>query len=288
MPAWPRNLKQAVEQHGSPAATGPIVTLVEHAFELDYEEGQKKRLKERGTLDKQTMYVSNLGEECIRKLYFNRSNEPVTNPLTVDSLMNFMVGHAVEESVAKMLGWLGCEVIQEHHIALEHDGTKTTGRVDFLIDVPREVLEKLNLVQDVHGRGLPENMLVELKATSSKAMIAMIVYQEAGKDGHRHQLNGYLHASKEGLLPKEYDTGFLVYVIKDATKGSPNIFAYRHDYDPEMIAGDLGMMAYVEKIVEAGDDPGIPVALEEKAAKNKGKPPVWPCGYCSFETRCWG
>lgn len=282
----------AVNTHDYGDATDNAFTdLIRLAFTKGREKHEAERLKERGTLDKQTMYLSDAGTECMRQLVLGRMPNPnITNPPDIFSLMNFAVGNAVQDAVAKVLGYLGAEVwmIEEDHVTIVHDDMKATGRSDVLIDVPAEVLRVLELVP--REQKLPEHNLLEVKATGESAMISMISNGERGRDSHIRQLNEYMHASHLGLMPEGriYSEALLAYFVPLLPKGEPNIFVFRHEYNPARATGDLDFMAHAERLALKGEVPPIPVEFIQARDKNKKKqPPNWPCGYCSFRDGCW-
>lgn len=280
------DLKAATKAHPISPAGDPFVALLKVAFEKAREADQAKRLEERGTLDKETMYLSD-GVECLRQIVWARQNREVTNPPDIYSLMNFQVGHAVQEAVARVLTHLGGELIEEHHIDVEVDGSHVTGRSDFLLDIPRSVLESLNL----GGAELPEHNLIEIKATGEAAMVAMLGRGEEGKDGHRRQLNRYTHASRLGLMgDRKYEGGWLTYFVPLLPKGQPNFFPFWVPYNPALATGDLDYLAHADRMATAGEDPGIPpefLQAYENSKKSPKMPPVWPCQYCPFLETCW-
>lgn len=275
-------LDAAVKAHNIDLSS-PFVGILEEAFKLGRVAYEEKRIEERGTLDQETMYLSQAGDECQRQMVKKRANHPVTDPPDIYSLMNFKVGDAVQRAVTDVLANLGGEIIEEHHVSIEHGEMTATGRSDLLIDIPRDVVEKLGYDP---GR-VDEHNLIEVKATGESAMVSMIGNGEAGKKGHRSQINQYVHASKLGLMPYEYDRAWLVYFVPLQAKGQPNIFPFEIGYSPALATSDLDWLEAAEKLAQKGEVPPIPPEYMAQYEAKK-KVPVWPCGYCAFERDCWG
>lgn len=277
-------LDQAVKAHRSDVLDSPFVPLMTRAFEMGRELSDKKRLEERGTLDQETMYLSQAGNECLKQAVWARQNHPVSNPLDIWSLMNFEVGDAVQAALARVLTHLGGTLIEEHHVEVPHGGSVATGRSDFLLDIPKEVITELGL----DGTGVDENNLIEVKATGESAMVNLIGNGQHGRQSHRDQLNQYLHASHLGLMPggRVYDRAWLIYHVPLQPKGQPNIFPFEIGYSPARAIGNLDWLMEAERMALAGETPDIPASYIQSYEK-KGKVPVFPCEYCQFEDDCW-
>lgn len=275
--AWqkPQHLAEVVEEHGTGSASAAIVKLIKHGIEKKRAANDAQRVADGKEL-KVNPYVTDAGK-CPRQVYKSLVNEPPTNPITVDSEINFAVGHAVEEAFASLLELSGAEIAQEVRIEIPVADTVVSGRVDFLISVPRDLLKELGLVKEVGG--LPEHCLIELKSSSSRNLGWMLRNGQAGSDNYRRQINQYLHASQLGQLDRKYDVGFLVYIVKDATKGEPPVHAFEVKYDEQQALADLANAALIKKRADAGMEPNIP----EGYTRSK-----FPCGYCSWQDSCWG
>lgn len=272
------HLKQAVEEFGTGTGSARIVGIVEAGLHAQKEAEQQERLQRDDKGIKQNPYVSDAGK-CVRKVYLSLTGEAEAEPLTTDSLINFGVGHAVEDWIGGIFESNGGTVMRELRVEIPAGDTVVTGRVDFLVALPSL------------------DSLVELKTTSSRSMYWMLKKGEPGKDDHRRQLNQYLHASQLGLLPvvgggatqgrvagespapaPRFTTGYLIYVVKDATRGEPPIHAFEVRYNEEMAKADLASAAHIKKLADNDMDPGVPVGY----TKSK-----WPCGYCSYVNHCW-
>ena len=271
-----QTLAQIVAMFGTGNATNFMVSLIEEGLAKENEQGQQARLEERGTLDKLNPHVTDIGK-CPRKVVKSLLNHPETNPLTTDSLINFGVGHAIEEWFAHVMELQGALAVREIKIRIPYEGEGmseiTSGRTDFFLAWPEE------------------SILCELKSTSSRAMHWMLKRGENGKEDHRYQLNQYLDASQKqclsfpdpydstGILEPSFDKGFLVYVVKDAVKGEPNIHAWEVPYDKELAEHHQWELAKLADMARAGNVPDIPADYDPKK---------FPCSYCSFQGDCWG
>lgn len=254
-----RHLAQVEDEHGTGTGSAAIRQLIETGIKAANDAQQKARVEAKGTDKKENAYVTDAGK-CPRKVWLSLKNVPETEELSTDSYVNFGVGHAVEDWLAATLEAQGAEIIREHRVQYEESGVAISGRVDFLVTLP------------------DYNCLIELKTTSSRAMSFMLKNQEAGKDDHRRQANLYCHFSH--LAPingRSYDTAFLVYVVKDATRREPTIHAFEVKYDEQEAKADIKNLVEISHMARKDIDPGIPVGY----TKSK-----WPCNYCGFRSFC--
>ena len=208
---------------------------------------QEDRIAERGTADKQNPYVTDAGK-CPRAVGLSMLNIP-GKPFTTDTLINFGLGHAAEEFLAKALeAGTDSMVKREVRIEIPTEGTVVSGRADFIL--------------------WDQGLIVELKNTSTMAMKYL---EEGGRPEHRSQLNLYLHATG---LP----AGALVYMAK-AAKGMITTKEYEVNYDKHQALEDLAALeaidAHVKKTGEAPDKPDG--YLQSK----------YPCSYCQYSVHCW-
>ena len=262
-----------VTQEVQGSGTAEIVELFKKSMELANQESRAQRVADKGTDKKTNPYVTDAGS-CPRKVWFTLKNIPETEPLTVQSLVNFGLGHSAEEFAASIFErFPDAKVEREKRIEIPTGDSIVSGRIDFLIELPSF------------------DSIVELKTTSSLSMKYTLQGLAKGEKQDSHdkylkQLNLYLHASQLGLLSKPYQQGYLVYLIKDAKKGQEPIQAFKADYDELMAFGDLRQLALIQKMAERDQDPGIPVAYVNHIA-TKDKLP-WQCSYCSYKSLCHG
>lgn len=252
------HLRQLVEEHGEAAGSRLIVDLLEQGLQEKQKQKDAARKEEKGPDHVQNPYFTD-ALKCERAVYFRLTGEPQTEPLTTDSLINFEVGHAVEEAFGLLLEFLpGVKVVREVGVEVEVNGIRVSGRLDFLL-----LLEE-------------DGILIELKAINSRSLGYMLKRQMPGRDEHRAQLRLYLHTSQVGNLivddkPLKFDLGYLVYVVRDTTKGEPPIHAFPVPYDKEVAEGDLEWLSMVAHRAEQHADPGIPFGYEG--------PKKFPCAY---------
>lgn len=218
--------------------------------------------------EKKNPYVTDAGK-CPRQVFFSLAGEPESNPFTDDSLANFEVGHAIEQWWADIIAAVGGQMIRNVRIEIPADGTVVSGKPDFtpilLEDAPEFT-----------------DTLIELKSTSSRAMAMMLKNGERGKDDHRRQLNLYLHGSQIKLpqFKRAYDTGLLLYIVKDCIKGEPIAHAWSVAYDREQAEADVTGLAAIHAEVKRG---ATPPQIPSGYAFGK-----YPCSYCQYQLRCWG
>lgn len=248
------HLAQITEEYGSGDATADLREILRSGLVALEERKRQQRIAERGDGDKHNPFVSDAGK-CFRQVVYSLMNAEMTNPPTEDALMNFLVGHCVEEAWAEILTAAGAEYVREERVRIPAGDTFVTGRKDF-----------------TSGTLLRwRDAITELKSTNSRAMGWMLKKGEHGKDEHRRQLNLYLYHDD---LP----AGYLVYLVKDTTKGEPILHAFRVEIDREQAENDIATMTEADKLAKRGELPPIP---EEYA-----KRPNFPCSYCSWSTQC--
>jgi CRISPR/Cas system-associated exonuclease Cas4 (RecB family) len=248
-----QHLAQVVRSHGSGNATAELRAILRNGLQAMEAEKQAARIELKGTAAKTNPYISDAGR-CIRQVTFSLMNIEPSEPYTEDALMNFLVGHAVEEAWAQVLIGAGATFVREERVEIPIDGTKVTGRKDF---------DGIRL--------LWQSSIVELKSTNSRSMAWTLKRGDQGKPDHRRQLNLYLHASR-------MEVGYLVYLVKDATKGEPILHAWAVDYDEEQALADLEAMAMANALAQIQRPPAIPEGMKQSA---------YPCSYCSYRTHCW-
>lgn len=248
-----QHLAEVERHHGSGDATAELRTILERGLFALNEQKTAARIAERGDNLKRNPHVSDAGK-CIRAVTYSLRNIEESDPFTADSLANFLIGHAAEDVYADILKAAGAEFVREEYVSIPAGATVVTGRKDF------------DGVRLLWG-----GAIVELKTTSSRAMSFMLKKGERGKDAHRRQLNLYLYAT--GM-----NAGYLVYVVKDATKGEPIFHAWLVERDDAQANNDLMALSLAKQIADTNELPAIPQDFKQSA---------FPCTYCSWRTRCW-
>lgn len=247
------HLAEIVRFNDSGDATAELREVLRAGLFALNEQKKAARIAERGTADKLNPHVSDAGR-CPRQTVYSLMNVPESDPLTEDSLMNFLVGHAVEEAWAQILTAAGAEYVREERVSIRAGETVITGRKDF------DGIRLLWL-----------GSIVELKSINSRSMGWMLKRGEKGKPDHRRQLGLYLHAGG-------HDAGYLVYLIKDATRGEPILYAWRVDRNDDLAQDDVTSLALCHADAKRGFLPAIPEDYKKTA---------YPCTYCNYRGHCW-
>lgn len=263
-----QHLADVVHHSGSGNATTAIREVLARGVFVLEERKREKRIAEKGTDQKLNPYISDAGK-CIRAVTYSLMNVEESEPFTVDSLVNFLVGHSVEDAFAAILEAAGATVLREERASLKAGNTIITGRKDFS-GVQIRWSHKIAELLGAQALEIPDGSTVELKATNSRA-IAFLLKRGDGRDEHKAQLNLYLKADDETI-------GFLVYVVKDATKGEPIAHAWAVEYDDVKASDNLHVLAFADELAKRGELPSIPDGMKQGA---------FPCTYCNYRTRCW-
>lgn len=265
-----QHLAEVERHHGTGDATDALRSVLHRGLRVLNEQRQAERVTERGTADKLNPHISDVGK-CPRAVAYSLMNVEESEPFTDDSLMNFLVGHAVEEAWAKILTAAGAEYEREERVEIEIADTKVSGRQDFggiRLRWNTAAAELLNIPEFAE---IPDGAIIELKSLNSRAASWMLKKGEKGRAEHRRQLGLYLHA-------KQQPVGFLVYLVKDATKGEPILHAFRVDLDSEEAHSDALMLAGVHTLARSQTLPRIPEGYQQSK---------FPCTYCQVKTLCW-
>lgn len=256
------HLKAVTDHYGKSNASDAIYALLEKGLFAEESRKQAERLTSRGSLLKMNPSVSDAGK-CPRQVGFSLLNIEPSNPLTVDSLANFLMGHVAEEALAKLLTAQGATFLQEERVRIPVADTFVSGRSDFSSEGLRIIVG---------------GALLELKTTNSRSMGWLLKKGLQGNADHRRQLNLYLHATQTTDTPS--NNGVLLYWIKDPTKGEPVWHAWDVPYDKAQAEADLRSLAALDTLAKAGKLAPIPAEY----LKN----PNFPCGYCSWQKTCHG
>lgn len=258
-----RHLGDVIARHGPIAGATAIGDLLRKGLELE----QAQRAEEKGP--KRNVWATDLGK-CEREIYFSLTGEPETNPLTPETLINFKVGNSVEDAMAELLASAtGGQVVRQLRYELQHRTTTVSGRLDLAVLIPEA------------------RSIVEVKSLSSRWMGYMVKNRLEGDPRHRKQLNWYLHASHEvdptlegeTFKTEPFELGYLLYLVKDATKGERPDHTFVVPYNEAVALQDLEWQHLQQERADRGEDPGIPPGFRRSKV---------PCSYCSFAKRCWG
>lgn len=265
---WFKNIKAAIDAVGLPSESISDWAHLRVVYDKCEELDRKARLEERGTLDRETAYVTDAGKECGRALYYSYTNTEVSDPIDLTGRIKMDMGNAAGELFAKRYRQAGVDVKEEEHVAFDvaYQGqtVRVTGRIDYHIE--------------------DEDKVIELKSTASDSFKWLIARKEPGRTEHRTQLNLYLH--RKNLDGLNYRFGILRYLLIDAPKGTPNPLSFKVEYDAAKAEADLQRLARIWVESKAGKDPGIPDWAFDEYTR-EGKIPLFPCSYCGHKTTCW-
>jgi len=184
-----------------------------------------------------------------RKIYFNRTREPFSDPETYQGMLTFDVGnrfHDMIEETYKKAGWW---LASEHR--LYDPIMNLVGRIDILIS------------ED--GDTVP----VEVKSASTYAYKK---YIKAPGEGHIGQLTIYM----KNIGAKH---GYLHYIHKNNMEQT----IWRIEYDEAVYERWLEIFTQVQSAI---DTRTIPMPCEGCKGKN-GFPAWWGWGGCRWRSRCW-
>lgn len=255
MPRPQTHLAKVKKSSTTPLFSGEVSELI--AEVLQAREAAKPPRRE--------LHVSDLGR-CPRQIALRLTGVVKSNPPTIDSLINFAVGEAVEDKIASLLAD-NPKVLAIHRnleFKIFFNGFTIEGHADILIELT-----------DSH-------ILVECKSINSRAMSWMLKKGDNGKDDHRLQNAGYLYGSHfVGSPIKPHQDGKIVYIVKDATKGEPVMFEASFTMESEMpnIETELTILTDTARGVERGVIPEIPEGYKFSA---------YPCTYCDWQRHCHG
>lgn len=284
--SWGKHLGDVIRQQGGEAGSTVITDLLDRGLHARQEQRNAERLAERGTLVQQNPWATDIGK-CERAIHFSLTGVEETDPLTTPTLVNFAVGHAVEEAFGGILGMSGAIVVREQKVGITWKGTLVTGRLDYAVLIPEA------------------QVIIELKKVSSRWRGYMLKNGMDADPRHKSQLRFYLHGSQLGQFKVKapgvhphpsalvgpdgegvvhttfapaFDLGYVIYVIADATKGEPAFQAVPVKYDKAAAEADLEWLHRQAVAAKKGEDPGIP----EGYKKSK-----FPCAYCPYKGVCW-
>lgn len=271
-----KHLAEVVATTGPAPKSGLIVSIIEEAL-------RRRNLADNVGRDTTRAHVSDAGK-CPRAIYKNILGEK-GEPYSTDSLINFGVGRAVEEWFAETLEALGAKVYREISVEIPNPfgGPDVPGHIDFLIIVPPDVAAYLGIETE-------SDIVIELKSINSRSMGFMLRSGEQGRGEHRKQLRLYRYAAicdapsttesgeEIDLRPYTMAGWYLAYVVKDATKGEPNIHAFEVPYEREAVEDDLLFLATVNSLADREEEPGIPSGYKWSG---------YPCSYCSHRNYCF-
>ena len=248
-----QHLADVVYATGVSTANTIVTSLVAQGIVAIRAKRDAERLAEKGTSVQQNPYVSDAGK-CLRAVAYKLFGFPESDPMTLDSMVNVMSGEALEEWFASVLAAAIGGTVRQQRVDVTRAGSEVhvTGKKDFFIQHP-------------------DFGTLELKSINSRSLGFLLRSGAQGRDEHRRQLNLYLYANNE-------PTGWLVYMVKDATKGEPPIHSFRVECDAALAERDILALTKTAEDVKGDIVPPRPEGATKKA---------FPCSYCNFKSFCW-
>lgn len=293
-----QHLGELLKRHGysDEQASKFARETIEAALNIEREAKDAQRVAEGKT--QRAIYATDLGKECDLQFTLGFS-DLIPEPFSLDSLINFGVGSSVENWLADTLLASGAGIVREASAVTEVSldcgecstafSEQARGRIDILATL-----------KDEDGA----TTVMEVKSINSRAMGMMLKFGERGKAAHRLQLQYYLRALNRGevqggqvqdggfqmsgediIVQADAEQGLLVYVVKDPTKGEPNIHAYWVERDDAAIESRLRELAALKHRYEFHGVLGNPAAEAVKSITKGGKQ-WWGCTYCSHRMSC--
>lgn len=142
------------------------------------------------TAPKRTIYASELGETCPRKVWYRHNTPEVAEPLSPTNKLRFMYGDVVESLALSLVEAGGHSVThKQQKLVLNIGGWDVVGRIDAIID----------------------GHVVDVKSTTSAGVRKFFDLHKGGNDpyGYLEQL-GFYYLACEEQFDDMYGAGFLV------------------------------------------------------------------------------
>jgi hypothetical protein len=187
--------------------------------------------------------------------------------------MNMETGRRVESMVGDFFAAAGYNPTGQHRVEIPTGTTVVVGRPDFLLTPPPD------------QRHLVEVKKVKVYALSDEVLRNGPSLFERGV----RQGNLYVHAARLGLLGdafRDADRLLLVWVLTEAVKGEPGLFAWWRDYKEELAEFDLRRLEGLHSQAKDGKLP-IPPPPQKTGKRWSYTWGSWPCAWCSWRTTCY-
>ena len=252
-----RNLSQIMKS---------ITTLVKDIYSL-VESGKfsldAKRLGDmisnrlsRGQESGDALRISNLGEKCVRKLWYRQNKPEAAEPLDGPTLLKFNNGDILEETVLSLA---------------EQAGHEVAGRQDTI---------------DLHGvighrDAIIDGVMVDVKSANSRGMHKFTYHRLEHDDpfGYLDQLDAYLAGSKADPALKV--RGEMAFLAVDKELGKLHLDVYKAQNKPwESIISKLR-----STIGAAAPPPRAYNPVPDGSSGNMKIP--MECSYCQFKNICY-
>jgi hypothetical protein len=203
-----------------------------------------------------TLRMSNLGAQCLRKLWYQLNTPELSEKLDGKTRLKFLYGDIIEALVLFLAEAAGHEVVGTQD-ELEINGVK--GHRDAIID----------------------GVLVDVKSASSFGFKKFEGHQLEGTDpfGYLDQINAYLFASKDD--PRIADKKHAAFVAVDKSLGDVVVDIYEEngvDYHAKIDEIRLAMVQ---------PDPPPRAYNDIPDGKSGNRKLGVECSYCGFRDTCW-
>lgn len=210
--------------------------------------------KEEKVRESKVLYFSEVGDPCVRKLWYKYNKPELATPIDGNLRIKFFYGDMLEELVLGLAKDAGHEVTgQQQRVVYDvGDGWIVRGRIDAIIDgVPVDVKSVTKFSEEKFKNGLKDDPF-----------------------GYYQQLCGYattLNSNRAGFLTIQKELGHINYYPIDV---NPNLFKMQAQHAVES--------------VQEKDVTTLPqLAAVPQSATSKNMKLCTSCGYCAYKNDCW-
>jgi hypothetical protein len=210
--------------------------------------------KEEKVREPKVLYFSEVGDPCVRKLWYKYNKPELATPIDGNLRIKFFYGDMLEELVLGLARDAGHEVTdQQKRVVYDAgDGWIVRGRIDAIIDgVPVDVKSVTKFSEEKFKNNLKDDPF-----------------------GYYQQLNGYataLNNNDAGFLTIQKELGHINYYPIEVNRG---LFKVQ-----------------VEHAVDAVKEPTVEtlpqLAAVPQSATSKNVKLCTSCGYCAYKADCW-
>lgn len=221
-----------------------------HNVAVDYSKWFSKEEKVR---EDKTLFFSEIGDPCVRKLWYKVNAPALGEQVSSDMKVKFFYGDMLEELVLKLCEDAGHEVSgKQERVSFDiGDGWQVRGRMDAVIDgVPVDVKSVTKFSEEKFKGGLKDDPF-----------------------GYYHQLCGYataLSSPTAGFLTIQKELGHINYYPIEVNSG---LFKLQAVHAVEAVTSKLEDLPRL--------DP-VPQSATSKNAKL-----CTSCSYCAYKKDCW-
>lgn len=211
-----------------------------------------KWFEEREPRKAKTLYFSEVGDPCLRRLHYKVNDAGDKEELNGHTIVKFLYGDMLEDMVLKLAEAAGHSVTSKQEIVeVEVNGWKVRGRIDARIDgVPVDVKSVTKFSEEKFKGGLVDDPF-----------------------GYFSQLNGYataLRSSDAGFLTIQKELGHINYY---PIAVNPMHFQLQVEHAIEAVSDDVSHLKVIEPV------PQSPTSKNKKLAT--------ACSYCGYKKKCF-